>query len=115
MVLSISPGSKDDDSKLTILKIKSSKGLITTPMRSVNRNDASAKDAIGSNIHLAKTAKSFFYEIPFNMNDVLNILNDENNFGNNEKRVLELIDRFSTQQILFLLYFGGSGYLRATL
>jgi len=105
MVLSVSPGDKDDSSKLTILKIHSSKGQITTPMRTINRNDVSAKDAIGSNIHLAKTAKSFFYEVPLNVNDVINILNDAKNFDKFEKKIFDMMDRFSNSGVLFFLYF----------
>ena len=104
MVLSISPGAKDDDTNLSILKINSKNGKITSPMRTVNRNDISAKEALGSNIHLAKHAKSFCYELPLNMNDVLGILNNEKYTEKYEKKIFEYIDRFRTNGSLFLLY-----------
>ena len=104
MVLSISPGAKDDDTKLSILKINSKNGKITSPMRAVNRNDISAKEALGSNLHLAKFAKSFCYELPLNMNDVLSILNNEKYIEKYEKKILDFIDRFRTNGSLFLLY-----------
>ena len=68
MVISISPGARDEFNDLTTLKIKHKKGIIETPNRLVNRYDLNAKNAIGADIPLTRASKSFLIQESFNEN-----------------------------------------------
>lgn len=103
MVLSISPGTEDEKTKISTLKIKGSHGLCNTPNRIINRNDISAKESLGLNIQLGGYGKSLFYEMPFNMNDVLVLLHDEKTFEKKINSIRDLKNRFQQSGTLFFL------------
>ena len=103
MVLSISPGPEDEKTKISTLKIKGSHGLCNTPNRFINRNDISAKESLGLNIQLGGQGKSLFYEMPFNMNDVLVLLHDQKTFEKKINSIRDLKNRFQQSGTLFFL------------
>jgi len=103
MVISISPGPEDEKTKISTLKIKGTHGLCNTPNRVINRNDVSAKESLGLNIQLGGQGKSLFYEMPFNMNDVLVLLHDKSIFDKKIDSIRDLKNRFQQSGTLFFL------------
>ena len=66
MVISVTPNERDEFNDLSTLKIRHAKGIIETPNRLVNRYDLNAKDQIGADIPLTRTAKSFIVQVNIN-------------------------------------------------
>lgn len=75
MVISIQPRSRSEFNDLATLSISHSKGKVETPNRLVNRHDLNAKNAIGADIPLTRTSKTFILQEIVNSKKLENILN----------------------------------------
>ena len=103
MVINILPGSEDEKTKISTLNIEGSHGSCLTPNRIINRNDIAAKESLGLNIQLGGPNKLLFYEIPFDMNDVLVLLHNKKIFEKKINSIRDVKDRFQQSGTLFFL------------
>lgn len=104
MVISISPGARDEFNDLTTLKIKHKKGIIETPNRLVNRYDLNAKNAIGADIPLTRASKSFLIQESFNENKLELVLTKNGYLGEILNKLRLLSNKVGTPESLSFLY-----------
>ena len=105
MVITISPGSRDSKfNDLATLKIKHKNGTVDTPNRLVNKHDHSAKDAIGANIPLTRTSKSFIIQENIDP-DILNNIFTKNGYLNQIlTKTKTWADKIGNKNALVFLY-----------
>lgn len=104
MVITISPSGRDDKfNDLATLKIRHSGGTIDTPNRLVTKNDHAAKDAIGANIPLTRTAKSFIIQENINPNTLNDILTKNGYLDQMLARTKPWTDKIGNKKALIFL------------
>jgi len=104
MVVIINPGAIDEFNNLSTLKIDYSHGQIITPNRLISRHDLNAKNKLGADIPLSRTAKIGIIQENISP-ELLNSIFTVNGFLATMKyRLGKYVERTSTSRPLTFLY-----------
>jgi hypothetical protein len=105
MVISISPSARSSKfNNLATLKIEHSAGIVESPNRLVNRHDLNAKDAIGANIPLTRSSKTFIYQDIVDDEKLDSVLHKNGYLDEILQKANSFATRIGRSESLFLLY-----------